>query len=157
MRGKYPKKLSKFVPPELDRALHQGLGQMYELYPVWTQIVGHKLAVHSRPLAHIDQCLVVQVESPVWAAAMRQRQQSVLARLREVDGMGQTREIRIRVSPTPVPVGPLTSARQPAEPVSASAAEAIARTAAAVEDPALKKALQRLYSSTRGIKKEDDG
>lgn len=154
MRGKYPKKLSKFVPPELDRALHQGLGQMYELYPLWTQIAGHKLAMHSRPLAHIDQCLVVQVESPVWAAAMRQQQQGILGRLKEVDGMQQTREIRVRVAPTPAPVGPTESARRAAEPVSAAAASSIALTAAAIEDPSLKDALMRLYSSTSKTKKD---
>lgn len=154
MRGKKPKKLSKFVPPELNQALHQGLGQVYDLYPVWIQMVGEKLATHSRPLAYVDQCLVVQVESPVWAAAIRQRQQTLLARLKEVDGMQRTREIRIRVSPTPVTVGPVESVRQSAEPVSEAAANSIALAAAAIEDPALKDALMRLYSSTSKTNKD---
>jgi len=154
MRGKNPKKLSKFVPDEINRALHQGMGQVYDLYPVWGQLVGQELARHSRPLALSGQSLVVQVESPVWAAAIRQRHRTLLAQLREQEGMQQINEIRVRVSPTPVPVGPSGNSRRPASPVSTAATEAIALTAAATEDPALKEALMRLYSSTSKSNKD---
>ena len=154
MRGKKPKKLSKFVPDEINRALHQGMGQVYDLYPAWAQIVGQELARHSRPLALTGQSLVVQVESPVWAAAIRQRHKSLLGKLREEEGMQQINEIRVRVSPTPVPVGPSEASRRPAPAVSTAAAEAIALTAVATEDPALKEALMRLSSSTSKSNKD---
>jgi len=154
MRGKNAKKLFKFVPEDINRALHQGLGQVYDLYPAWAQMVGHELARHSRPLAQTGQSLVVQVESPVWAAAMRQRHKALLAQLRQVEGMQNINEIRIRVSPTPVPVGPSETPRRPAVPVSTSASAAIALTAAVVADPDLKNALERLYSSTSKTNKE---
>ena len=154
MRGKNPRKLFNYVPEEINRVLHQGLGQIYDLYPAWPSIVGPDLAKHSRPLLKTGKSLVVQVESPVWAAAMRQRHQALLARLREVDGMRSIDEIRIRVSPTPVPVGPTETSRGPAHPVTKAAADSIALTAAAVEDPSLKEALMRLYSSTSKSQKE---
>jgi len=148
MRGKNSRKLFNYVPEEITRALHHGLGQIYDLYPVWPDIVGPELAKHSRPLVKTGKTLVVQVESPVWAAAMRQRHQSLLVRLKEVEGMIQIDEIRIRVSPTPIPVGPTEASRAPAQPVTKAAADSIALTAAAIEDPSLKEALMRLYSST---------
>jgi len=148
MRGKNPRKLSNYVPDEISRVLHRGLGQIYDLYPVWPDIVGPDLAKHSRPLVIAGKSLVVQVESPVWAAAMRQRHQALVARLRELEGMRPIDEIRIRVSPTPIPVGPTETSRGPALPVTKAAADSIALTAAAIEDPSLKEALMRLYSST---------
>lgn len=154
MRGKNPRKLFNYVPEEINRVLHQGLGQIYDLYPVWPNIVGSDLAKHSRPLVKTGKTLVVQVESPVWAAAMRQRHQALLARLREVEGIRPIDEIRIRVSPTPIPVGPTEKSRAPAQPVTKAAADSIALTAAAIEDPSLKEALMRLYSSTSKSHKE---
>ena len=68
--------------------------------------------------------------------------------------MHEIDEIRIRVSPTPVPVGPTETSRGPALPVTKAAADSIALTAAAIEDPALKEALMRLYSSTGKAKKD---
>jgi len=154
MRGKYPRKLFNYIPEEINRVLHQGLGQIYDLYPEWPSIVGSELAKHSRPLIKTEQSLVVQVESPVWAAALRQRHKTLLTRLGEVEGMGLINEIRIRVLPTPTPVGPTEKSRAPAQPVTKAAADSIALTAAAIEDPSLKEALMRLYSSTSKTHKE---
>ena len=154
MRGKNTRKLFNYVPEEITRALHQGLGQIYDLYPVWPDIVGPDLAKHSRPLVLAGKSLVVQVESPVWAASMRQRHQAILTRFKEVVGMQQVDEIRVRVSPTPLPVGPTEASRAPAQPVTKAAADSIALTAAAIEDPSLKEALMRLYSSTSKSSKE---
>ena len=148
MRGKYPKKLSKFVPAEISQALHQGLGKIYDIYPVWERIAGAEIARHSRPLAYSHNSLVIQVESPVWAAAIRQRQQRMLAEIQQVKGLQQTSEIRLKVSPTPIPVGPVESARGPARRISAAASDTIARTAEIIEEPSLKRALNRLYQHT---------
>jgi hypothetical protein len=131
MRGKNPKKLSKFVPDELNRALHQGMGQVYDLYPAWAKLVGQELAI-------------------------RQRHKTLLAQLREEEGLQHINEIRVRVSPTPVTVGPSETSRRPAPPVSTAAAEAIALTAVATEDPALKESLMRLYSSTSKSNKDQE-
>lgn len=148
MRGKGPRKLFKYVPQDLDRILHRGLDHVYRLYPVWAEVAGTGLAQHSRPLGLASQCLTVQVDSPVWAAAVRQRQHSILATLNNKGDLGQVAELRIRVSPTQTAIGPTESVIRPAAPLSAGAAEAIAKTAASIEDEELKAALMRLEATT---------
>jgi len=148
MRGKFPKKLTNFIPSEVDKALHRSLGKVRELYPVWERIAGPDLGTHSRPLAVLQHSLVIEVESPVWASTIRQRNQRLVAEVQSVDGFEDIKEIRIKVSPTPIKTGPVRSKRHPARRITETAASSIARTADVVEDPSLKQALKRLLQST---------
>ena len=153
MRGKGPKKLNKFVPEDLSRVLHKGLGQVYRLYPMWEQAAGDKISQHSRPIGYADRCLTIQADSPIWAAAIRQQHRSILAQMKQYDGLEALQDIRVRISPTRIKIGPVQSVNRPAAPMPNSASESIARTADVIEDEKLKAALKRLQETASRHKK----
>ncbi len=148
MRGKGPKKLNKFVPNELSAALHRGLGQVYRLYPIWSEAVGADLAKHSRPIGYADSCLTVQTDSPVWAAAIRQSQRRLIDDLKQHEELHRLNDLRVRITPTQMRIGPTEAYNRPATHVSAVAASSISRTAEGIEDKELKAALLRLGETT---------
>lgn len=148
MHGKGPIKLSKWLPEDLGRGLHRALGQVAHLGPLWLDTVDTELGHHSRPSGFVDGELCVQVDSPIWANAIRQQHQTLVSRLREHRSLANLHQIRVKVVPGKLSIGPTTSFHKVAAPVSEFAAESIRRTAESVEDPDLKAALQRLQAST---------
>jgi predicted nucleic acid-binding Zn ribbon protein len=58
------------------------------LKPVWAEAVGEVSARHSRPLFLDGRTLVVEVESPRWAAALQAEQAGILERLGQSLGEG---------------------------------------------------------------------
>lgn len=58
------------------------------LQPVWAEAVGEVSAKHSRPLRLMGGTLVVEVESPRWAAALTQETPGIVQRLGTLLGEG---------------------------------------------------------------------
>lgn len=148
MHGKSPKNLYKFMPAELSQGLHQALGRAYRLYPLWNKATDEELGRHSRPTGYSNGVLKVQVDSPIWAAKLRQQQRSLIQRLRQSDELNLLQEIQVKVVPSERPLGPATQVSRPASAVPDSAQDSIGRTADAVSDEKLKAALKRLQHTT---------
>jgi hypothetical protein len=65
----------------------------------WADVAGPALAPHCRPLSLRDGRLVVAVEEPVWATAVRYAQGEVLARLEGLVGRRAAVSMEVRVRP----------------------------------------------------------
>ena len=105
-----------------------------------------KLASHTRVANARDGILVLQADSPAWAARLRQQVPTLITRLRETGETGPVEQIRVTVRPADQ-TGP-PPARPMARLSSRSAAE-IEAAAEAIDDRALGSALKRLARHRR--------
>lgn len=103
-----------------------------------------RLEGHWRVAALSTDALVVAVDSPVWATALRTHQQALLDAAGELQGT-VPRRIRIRVLTPRTP--PRPAPRQ--QSLSPSAAENLEEAARAADDPRLAAALRRLAARRR--------
>lgn len=87
-----------------------------------------------------DRCLLLLTDGPAWAARLRFQIPNVLALARRKCGLSSVQAVRIRVSVFLSLSAP--SAKQPK--LSASAAEALKRSAESLSDPGLRDCLLRL-------------
>jgi len=156
MHGKGPRNLSKFLPADLQGSLHRALGQAARLYPIWSREVPADLASASHPTGYAGGVLTVQVDSPVWAAVLRQQQRTLIARLRQTEELSELQEIRLKVVPGNQPVGPNASPRRPASRITSEASASIARAAETVADDKLKEALKRLQETAASKDKKQN-
>jgi hypothetical protein len=83
--------------------------------------------------------LLLVVDAPVWASALRYRQGALLDAVAEVIGQ-RPHTCRITIEP------PRLARRQPPRQLSAAASEHLRSSAASVDDPRLREALERLAS-----------
>jgi len=67
------------------------------LFGAWEEIVGERLAGHTRPHGLDDGTLVVVVDEPGWATQLRFLEQDLLRRLAEVLGAGVVRRVVVRL------------------------------------------------------------
>lgn len=65
------------------------------LFRDWKTIVGSAASQHSRPVELVDGRLVVRVDHPAWATALRAEQATILARLAEKAGPGVVTEMSV--------------------------------------------------------------
>lgn len=90
-------------------------------------------------LARLDEeALVLVVESPAHASAVRYRQRQILASVQQDSGV-RPRRLRVKVAPTTVKQRPL-----PRRELSAAAAQHIESAARGMDAPELREALLRL-------------
>lgn len=93
-----------------------------------------------------ENVVIIQTDSSAWHTRLRYHVPQLLAFLRQQPGLGDLREIRIRVKPPEVaPVA--TTARRAT--LSSTAAEAIEGMARLIDDTDLRSALQRLAQRHR--------
>jgi predicted nucleic acid-binding Zn ribbon protein len=72
------------------------LGQVFGR---WEEIVGPDVAAHARPLSLRQGTLIVGTDEPAWAAQLQFLSAHVLARLEEVTGSNEVRQVTVRVVP----------------------------------------------------------
>lgn len=165
MAGKFPPRnavpVSDLVGAVLDPVLRKRAGINVGLVQSWEEIVGPRLALHSRPeliqwprRASPDEpfdpaLLVVACDS--WAALHIQHETSeIIARIN--DFLGFAAIGRIRIVQKPVASLAPTQRKSPRR-LDASEASRLERTVAAVEDEGLRQALERLGASVIGSRR----
>jgi predicted nucleic acid-binding Zn ribbon protein len=67
----------------------------------WPEVVGERLAAHTRPLAVRDGSLVVAVDDPAWAPQIRFLEAEVVAKVRQVLAVDDVERLVVRVRPAP--------------------------------------------------------
>lgn len=110
-------------------------------------VLGHPLADHCRVSNLRGNILVVQADSPAWAARLRYRAPALLATLRAPETLPELRNIQIKIIPQTARPGRGRATRQIR--MSASTARLIDTVAASMDDPTLQSALRRLASRNR--------
>lgn len=119
-------------------------GELSRIDGLLRTLLPDPLSRHVRTCAMRDATLVLQADSPVWSARLRLEQQRLLAGLRALADFAHIAALRITVAAPAASPG----ARQRRPPLSAAAAETLARCAESQTDPALRASLARL--SRRG-------
>lgn len=104
------------------------------------------LRAHCAVGAVADQTLVVCADSAAWASKLRFHAPTLLPKLRELPGLEDLQQLRVKVAPPMPAATAAVTGRRPL--MSAAGARMIDGCAQAVRDPSLKQALQRL--ATRG-------
>lgn len=82
--------------PQLLARLTRETGRGAHLRPVWEEVVGGVAARNSTPVALEGRTLLVEVESPRWAAALEAQAQEIRARLEERLGSGAVASVVYR-------------------------------------------------------------
>jgi hypothetical protein len=145
LSGTGPRGVGAFLPPTIARRMAVYLGESGRLKTVWHQTVTPPLIHHSAPLSYSRGCLEIQVDSAAWATRVRHTQSMLIARLREIPGFQDLRELKIRIEP-PAPAVPVVQTL-PARPLikpPAQTARLLRSLAGDIDDPALRAALERL-------------
>lgn len=87
----------------LDRVVrHLGapsVAALGALHDRWPELVGERLAAHTRPVAVRDGVLVVGVDDPAWATQVRFMEATLVERLGVLDG-APVRSVEVRVRPS---------------------------------------------------------
>jgi len=95
-----------------------------------------------------DNCLVLQVHSPIWVSRIRQQESSLIRHLRQTREFAGITTIKLEVVPRQVTVK--HKRRKPQRPgLSRQARSCLSTAATQVSDPELGKALQRLADSNQ--------
>ncbi|MFO8024128.1 DUF721 domain-containing protein [Thiohalophilus sp.] len=110
-------------------------------------VLDQPLTDHCRIARYDSEQLVIQTDSPVWASRLRYYVPTLLQELKQnIPDLQGLKSIKIHVAPvTPAPV----EKPPPQREISPAASRDIYAMAEAIEDPALRAALQRLGRSRR--------
>ncbi len=87
MAQRAPTALRGLLPQVLAR-LSRESGDASHLAPVWADVVGSVTALHSRPIALDGRILVVRVDSPRRAQALKLQEPDLLRRFAKALGEG---------------------------------------------------------------------
>jgi predicted nucleic acid-binding Zn ribbon protein len=68
-----------------------------QVFGHWEEIVGPDVAAHARPLHLRQGTLTVGADEPAWAAQLQFLSGRLLARLEEVTGTQEIRQVKVRV------------------------------------------------------------
>jgi predicted nucleic acid-binding Zn ribbon protein len=66
----------------------------YEVFDLWGDIVGEKVAARSRPARIAERRLFVEVDDPIWLAQLKYMRGSILERIAGHIGKGIINDIR---------------------------------------------------------------
>ncbi len=135
------RRLAAFLPSTVRSALDApGKDTREGTWSAWRQAAGERVSDNTRSLYTQADTLVVHVSSPVWANTVHHREASILRTLRRL-GHPHLSHVRIRVMPdNPAPA----TAARPRPTLSARAAALLRATAGDVDDPQLKRSLEKL-------------
>ena len=86
--AQHPFSIARALLPRILARLSRETGRGAHVKPVWDDIVGAVAARHSTPASLQGRTLVVEVESPRWAAALEAQDGEIRARLDERFGEG---------------------------------------------------------------------
>lgn len=144
--GTGPRGVGAFLPPTIARRMAVYLGESGRLKTIWHQTVTPPLIHHSAPLSYSRGCLEIQVDSAAWATRVRHTQSALIARLREIPGFQDLRELKVRIEPPAqaASVVPTAAAARPLAKPPAQTARLLRSLAGDIDDPALRAALERL-------------
>ena len=135
------RRLAAFLPTAVRAALDApGEETQKGAWSAWRQAAGKRVSDNTRSLHSQADTLVVHVSSPVWAHAVHHQESRILHALQRL-GHPHLRHLRIRVTPDHLP--PADAAR-PRPTLSARAAALLRATACGVDDPQLKRSLEKL-------------
>jgi len=149
---KSPKPLHKLLHGSSD-ALSRVLGHAGRLAALDRAVhplLGEPLARHCRVANLRRDTLVLQVDSPAWAARLRYQTPALLKSLHGSDpasGLDGLRDIEVKIAP---PAEPRPARAMRAAPMSADSARLIEAVAEDTADGALRSALRRLARHHRG-------
>jgi predicted nucleic acid-binding Zn ribbon protein len=94
--AQHPFTPARALLPRLLARLSRETGRGLHLRPVWEDVVGSVAARYSTPQVLEGQTLVVEVESPRWAAALEAQHAQVRSRLDERLGEGVVTQVVYR-------------------------------------------------------------
>ncbi len=135
------RRLAAFLPTAVRATLDApGEKSQKDIWNAWRQAAGKQLSDNTRSLHMQADTLVVHVSSPVWAHAVHHQEASILRALQRL-GQPHLKHVRIRVTPDNPP--PAAAAR-PRPTLSARTAALLRATAGGVDDPQLKRSLEKL-------------
>jgi predicted nucleic acid-binding Zn ribbon protein len=105
-----PSPLRDGLQPVVRRLGGPSIAAVDGVFGRWEEIVGERVAAHTRPLSLRDGRLVVGVDDPAWATQVRFLEAEVLTRVAAVLGPGEVSAIEVRVRP---PEAPRRARREP--------------------------------------------
>jgi predicted nucleic acid-binding Zn ribbon protein len=94
--AQHPFRPARALLPRVLARLSRETGRGAHFRPVWEDVVGTVAARHSTPVSLERGTLVVEVESPRWAAALEGQDAQVRARLDERLGEGAVTQVFYR-------------------------------------------------------------
>ena len=80
-RKKYPVGLDNVLMGVARKNGMYGLVRQWQVYSVWSRIVGKKLAEKTEPMEIVDQTLMVRVNDPSWAHQLTFMKEEILEKL----------------------------------------------------------------------------
>ncbi len=133
----------------LSRVIKQeGYDRQGPALDIWPKAVGEHLARRSWPVSLRKGVLLVQVSDSVWMHELQMQKHQILERISSLEGGQEIRDLRWTVRGAPTRVTPRKKAARPPVLSSRSLTEEesawVTAVSAQVEDPELKKTLQRL-------------
>ena len=68
--------------------------EAYRIFSIWENIVGEKLALHTKPIKVSERRLHVEVDDPLWLAQVKYMKKVILEKIDETVKPGVIRDIR---------------------------------------------------------------
>lgn len=141
MRG-----LKQFLQQAGQGRWAQALQGRQRLQQAWEERVAAPWVTQAWPLRYHAGKLFLGVAASAWASQLRHQQQALIAHLQGHPVFTELHSLHIRVLPPQTMIGPRRQRRKPL-PLSARARVVVKGSAADIQDPALRAALQRLAGS----------
>jgi len=113
------------------------------LQQLWTRNAPDYLREISTIRQYHDNCLVLQIHSPIWISRIRQQQASLIRQLRQCREFADLDQIKLEVVPRQIKPSARRQKRR-SRPLSAQARSSLRTAANQVGDPGLRDALVRL-------------
>lgn len=98
-QGQAPRRLGESLDGITRSMGAPGAAALSVVFTRWESIAGPALAAHSWPLSVTRKALVVAVDAPGWATALRGLSAQLLCRVEEAAGPGVAERIEVRVTP----------------------------------------------------------
>ena len=93
------KPLSSFIARVLDDGAARKMRDTENLCRRWATLAPRDLAAHTRPVRYDHGQLILETDSPGWAARLRYQHGTWLAQLRQTSEFSELRQIQFRVHP----------------------------------------------------------
>lgn len=101
LRGTEVEEIGNCLPAVLRRHARQAEPQLAEiLAPLWSRVVGPRVAEHSRPVAFWSGTLTVGTPCATWAAQLRELREEILRAVNDYLGGTVVRELRVKLVPS---------------------------------------------------------
>lgn len=72
-------------------------GRQYEAFRLWPDIVGERVAAHTKPLYIVDGNLHVHCQGSVWSQELTFRKSEIIEKINEALGKRAIKDIRYKV------------------------------------------------------------